>query len=113
MDIQLIRTIGIKSLIVLGHVLTIIRVFAYTLLPKGASAAWIALALHLLNGKLRSLAKILEFMFVSLLQSKLSYFLPGIAFSALWGAGVVQADELAPPSLQATSQGTLHTRKAG
>jgi hypothetical protein len=23
----------------------------------------------------------------------------------LWGAGVVQADELAPPSLQATSQG--------
>ena len=36
---------------------------------------------------------------------KLSHFLPGIAFSALWGAGVVQADELAPPSLQATSQG--------
>lgn len=29
----------------------------------------------------------------------------GIAFSALWGAGVVQADELASPSLQATSQG--------
>jgi hypothetical protein len=42
---------GIKSLIVLGHILTIVRVFAYTLLPKGASAAWIALGLHLLNGK--------------------------------------------------------------
>ncbi|CAO3690380.1 unnamed protein product [Umbelopsis ramanniana] len=83
---DLIRTIGIKSLIVLGHVLTIVRVFAYTLLPKGASAAWIALALHLLNG---------------------------IAFSALWGAGVVQADELAPPSLQATSQGVLAAMYAG
>ncbi|CAO3663464.1 unnamed protein product [Umbelopsis vinacea] len=68
------------------HVLTIVRVFAYTLLPKGASAAWIALGLHLLNG---------------------------IAFSALWGAGVVQADELAPPSLQATSQGVLAAMYAG
>ena len=58
--------------------LTIIRVFAYTILPKGATGANIALVLHLFNG---------------------------IAFSALWGAGVVQADELAPPSLQATSQG--------
>ncbi|CAM0137912.1 hypothetical protein VKS41_001134 [Umbelopsis sp. WA50703] len=83
---DLIRAIGIKSLIVLGHVLTIVRVFAYTLLPKGASAAWIALGLHLLNG---------------------------IAFSALWSAGVVQADELAPPSLQATSQGVLAAMYAG
>jgi hypothetical protein len=65
-------------LIILGHVLTIIRVFAYTIIPKGPTGASIALGLHLLNG---------------------------IAFSALWGAGVVQADELAPPSLQATSQG--------
>ncbi|KAI9482927.1 MAG: hypothetical protein EXX96DRAFT_477499 [Benjaminiella poitrasii] len=75
---QLIRLIGIRSLIILGHVLTIIRVFAYTLIPKGPTGANIALGLHLLNG---------------------------IAFSALWGAGVVQADELAPTSLQATSQG--------
>lgn len=65
-------------MVILGHVLTIIRVFAYTVLPKGPVGANIALGLHLLNG---------------------------IAFSALWGAGVVQADELAPPSLQATSQG--------
>ncbi|KAI7903919.1 uncharacterized protein BX663DRAFT_432570 [Cokeromyces recurvatus] len=75
---QLIRLIGIRSLIILGHVLTIIRVFAYTIIPKGPTGASIALGLHLLNG---------------------------IAFSALWGAGVVQADELAPTSLQATSQG--------
>jgi hypothetical protein len=37
--------------------------------------------------------------------------LNGIAFSALWGAGVVQADELAPPSLQATSQGKERKKK--
>lgn len=36
-----------------------------------------------------------------------------MAFSALWGAGVVQADELAPPSLQATSQGLLAAMYAG
>ncbi|KAF7722343.1 hypothetical protein EC973_003433 [Apophysomyces ossiformis] len=36
-----------------------------------------------------------------------------IAFSALWGAGVVQADELAPPPLQATSQGILAAMYAG
>ncbi|KAI8388544.1 major facilitator superfamily domain-containing protein [Radiomyces spectabilis] len=75
---DLIRHFGIKSLIILGHVLTIVRIFCYTILPKGPNGASIALGLHLLNG---------------------------IAFSALWGAGVVQADELAPPSLQATSQG--------
>ncbi|KAI7861457.1 hypothetical protein BDF14DRAFT_1738609 [Spinellus fusiger] len=80
----LIRHFGIKSLIILGHVLTIVRIFSYTLLPKGPTGATIALGLHLLNG---------------------------IAFSALWGAGVVQADELAPPSLQATSQGkSIHKR---
>jgi hypothetical protein len=67
-------------LVVLGHVLTIVRVFAYTIIPRGPTGASIALGLHLLNG---------------------------VAFSALWGAGVVQADELAPPSLQATSQGKL------
>ncbi|CDS05983.1 hypothetical protein LRAMOSA08511 [Lichtheimia ramosa] len=83
---DLIRLFGIKSLIILGHVLTIIRIFAYTILPKGPSGAHIALALHLLNG---------------------------VAFSALWGAGVVQADELAPPSLQATSQGLLAAMYAG
>lgn len=77
---------GIKSLVILGHVLTIIRVFAYTILPKSPTGASIALGLHLLNG---------------------------IAFSALWGAGVVQADELAPPSLQATSQGLLAAMYAG
>lgn len=66
--------------------LTIIRVFAYTIIPPGPSGANIALGLHLLNG---------------------------IAFSALWGAGVVQADELAPPSLQATSQGILAAMYAG
>lgn len=66
--------------------LTIIRVFAYTILPKSPTGASIALGLHLLNG---------------------------IAFSALWGAGVVQADELAPPSLQATSQGILAAMYAG
>ncbi|OZJ06003.1 hypothetical protein BZG36_01098 [Bifiguratus adelaidae] len=77
---DLIRLFGIKSLIILGHVLTIVRVFSYTILPSGPSGAWIALSLHLLNG---------------------------IAFSALWGAGVVYADEIAPPSLQATSQGLL------
>ena len=71
---------------ILGHVLTIIRVFAYTILPKSPTGASIALGLHLLNG---------------------------IAFSALWGAGVVQADELAPPSLQATSQGVLAAMYAG
>ncbi|ORY96941.1 major facilitator superfamily domain-containing protein [Syncephalastrum racemosum] len=83
---DLIRLFGIKSLIILGHVLTIIRVFCYTLLPAGPSGANIALVLHLLNG---------------------------MAFSALWGAGVVQADELAPPSLQATSQGLLAAMYAG
>ncbi|SAL99456.1 hypothetical protein [Absidia glauca] len=83
---DLIRVFGIRFLIILGHVLTIIRVFAYTLLPKGPAGATIALGLHLLNG---------------------------IAFSALWGAGVVQADELAPPSLQATSQGILAAMYAG
>ncbi|KAI9027111.1 major facilitator superfamily domain-containing protein [Phycomyces nitens] len=83
---DLIRLFGIKSLIILGHVLTIVRVFAYTILPKGPTGATIALGLHLLNG---------------------------IAFSALWGAGVVQADELAPPSLQATSQGVLAAMYAG
>ncbi|KAI8148992.1 major facilitator superfamily domain-containing protein [Fennellomyces sp. T-0311] len=83
---DLIRLFGIKSLIILGHVLTIIRVFSYTILPKGPSGANIALVLHLLNG---------------------------VAFSALWGAGVVQADELAPPSLQATSQGLLAAMYAG
>ncbi|KAG2219053.1 hypothetical protein INT45_008897 [Circinella minor] len=83
---DLIRIFGIKSLIILGHVLTIIRVFAYTILPKGPAGANIALFLHLFNG---------------------------IAFSALWGAGVVQADELAPPSLQATSQGLLAAMYAG
>lgn len=67
-------------MVVLGHVLTIVRVFAYTIIPRGPTGASIALGLHLLNG---------------------------VAFSALWGAGVVQADELAPPSLQATSQGKL------
>lgn len=66
--------------------LTIIRVFAYTIIPKGPTGANIALGLHLLNG---------------------------VAFSALWGAGVVQADELAPPSLQATSQGVLAAMYAG
>ncbi|KAI9261428.1 major facilitator superfamily domain-containing protein [Phascolomyces articulosus] len=83
---DLIRFFGIKSLIILGHVLTIVRVFAYTMLPKGPAGANIALVLHLFNG---------------------------IAFSALWGAGVVQADELAPPSLQATSQGLLAAMYAG
>lgn len=77
---------GIKSLIILGHILTIVRVFAYTVIPKGPTGANIALGLHLLNG---------------------------VAFSALWGAGVVQADELAPPSLQATSQGVLAAMYAG
>ncbi|KAF1806637.1 major facilitator superfamily domain-containing protein [Mucor lusitanicus] len=83
---DLIRMFGIKSLIILGHILTIIRVFAYTIIPKGPTGANIALGLHLLNG---------------------------VAFSALWGAGVVQADELAPPSLQATSQGVLAAMYAG
>ncbi|CEP10216.1 hypothetical protein [Parasitella parasitica] len=83
---DLIRLFGIKSLIILGHILTIIRVFAYTIIPKGPTGANIALGLHLLNG---------------------------VAFSALWGAGVVQADELAPPSLQATSQGILAAMYAG
>ncbi|CAO3592598.1 unnamed protein product [Absidia cylindrospora] len=83
---DLIRIFGIQFLIILGHVLTIARVFAYTLLPKGPQGATIALGLHLLNG---------------------------IAFSALWGAGVVQADQLAPPSLQATSQGILAAMYAG
>ncbi|GAA5801276.1 hypothetical protein HPULCUR_006722 [Helicostylum pulchrum] len=83
---DLIRLFGIKSLVILGHVLTIIRVFAYTILPKSPTGASMALGLHLLNG---------------------------IAFSALWGAGVVQADELAPPSLQATSQGLLAAMYAG
>lgn len=83
---DLIRLFGIKSLVILGHVLTILRVFAYTILPKSPTGASIALGLHLLNG---------------------------IAFSALWGAGVVQADELAPPSLQATSQGILAAMYAG
>ncbi|KAI9484856.1 major facilitator superfamily domain-containing protein [Zychaea mexicana] len=83
---DLIRLFGIKSLIILGHVLTIVRVFSYTILPKGPSGANVALGLHLLNG---------------------------VAFSALWGAGVVQADELAPPSLQATSQGLLAAMYAG
>ncbi|CAO3630056.1 unnamed protein product [Cunninghamella blakesleeana] len=83
---DLIRIFGIRFLIILGHVLTIIRVFAYTLLPKSPTGANIALGLHLLNG---------------------------VAFSALWGAGVVQADELAPPSLQATSQGILAAMYAG
>ncbi|KAI8987168.1 major facilitator superfamily domain-containing protein [Pilobolus umbonatus] len=83
---DLIRLFGIKSLVILGHVLTIIRVFAYTILPRNSTGASIALGLHLLNG---------------------------IAFSALWGAGVVQADELAPPSLQATSQGILAAMYAG
>ncbi|KAI9317477.1 major facilitator superfamily domain-containing protein [Dichotomocladium elegans] len=78
---DLIRLFGIKSLIILGHVLTIIRVFCYTILPRGPSGANMALGLHLLNG---------------------------VAFSALWGAGVVQADELAPPSLQATSQAAMY-----
>ncbi|KAI9280038.1 major facilitator superfamily domain-containing protein [Sporodiniella umbellata] len=75
---QLIRLFGIKSLVILGHVLTIVRIFMYTVLPRSPTGASVAIGLHLLNG---------------------------IAFSALWGAGVVQADELAPPSLQATSQG--------
>lgn len=57
-----------------------IRIFAYTVLPKSPTGASVAIGLHLLNG---------------------------IAFSALWGAGVVQADELSPPSLQATSQGFI------
>ncbi|KAI7884486.1 major facilitator superfamily domain-containing protein [Mucor mucedo] len=83
---DLIRLFGIKSLVILGHVLTIIRVFAYTILPRSPTGASIALGLHLLNG---------------------------IAFSALWGAGVVQADELSPPSLQATSQGLLAAMYAG
>ncbi|RCI04189.1 hypothetical protein CU098_012466, partial [Rhizopus stolonifer] len=83
---DLIRLFGIKSLIILGHVLTIVRVFAYTVLPKSPTGASIAIGLHLLNG---------------------------VAFSALWGAGVVQADELAPPSLQATSQGILAAMYAG
>ncbi|KAL7322516.1 hypothetical protein PS15p_211507 [Mucor circinelloides] len=83
---DLIRLFGIKSLIILGHILTIIRVFAYTIIPKGPTGANIALGLHLLNG---------------------------VAFSALWGAGVVQADELAPPSLQATSQGVLAAMYTG
>ncbi|KAL9556028.1 hypothetical protein MBANPS3_002086 [Mucor bainieri] len=83
---DLIRMFGIKSLIILGHLLTIVRVFAYTIIPKGPTGANIALGLHLLNG---------------------------VAFSALWGAGVVQADELAPPSLQATSQGVLAAMYAG
>ncbi|KAG0180635.1 hypothetical protein DFQ28_000677 [Apophysomyces sp. BC1034] len=83
---DLIRLFGIKSLIILSHVLTIVRVFAYTILPKGPTGSSIALGLHLLNG---------------------------IAFSALWGAGVVQADELAPPPLQATSQGILAAMYAG
>ncbi|CAO3632701.1 unnamed protein product [Cunninghamella echinulata] len=83
---DLIRIFGIRFLIILGHVLTIIRVFAYTLLPKSPTGANIALGLHLLNG---------------------------VAFSALWGAGVVQADELAPPSLQATSQGILAAMYTG
>ncbi|KAI8886988.1 MFS general substrate transporter [Backusella circina FSU 941] len=83
---DLIRLFGIKSLIILGHVLTIVRVFAYTIIPRGPTGASVALGLHLLNG---------------------------IAFSALWGAGVVQADELAPPSLQATSQGVLAAMYAG
>ncbi|EIE86463.1 hypothetical protein RO3G_11174 [Rhizopus delemar RA 99-880] len=77
---QLIRLFGIKSLVILGHVLTVIRIFAYTVLPKSPTGASVAIGLHLLNG---------------------------IAFSALWGAGVVQADELSPPSLQATSQGFI------
>ncbi|CAO3592599.1 unnamed protein product [Absidia cylindrospora] len=48
---DLIRIFGIQFLIILGHVLTIARVFAYTLLPKGPQGATIALGLHLLNGK--------------------------------------------------------------
>ncbi|OBZ90181.1 Major facilitator superfamily domain-containing protein 6 [Choanephora cucurbitarum] len=83
---DLIRLFGIKKLVILGHVLTIVRVFAYTVLPKSPTGASFAIGLHLLNG---------------------------VAFSALWGAGVVQADELAPPSLQATSQGVLAAMYAG
>lgn len=75
---------GIKSLIILGHVLTVVRIFTYTVLPRTPTGASAAIGLHLLNG---------------------------IAFSALWGAGVVQADELAPPSLQATSQGKERRRR--
>ncbi|CEJ01989.1 hypothetical protein G6F70_007415 [Rhizopus microsporus] len=83
---DLIRLFGIKSLIILGHVLTVVRIFTYTVLPRTPTGASAAIGLHLLNG---------------------------IAFSALWGAGVVQADELAPPSLQATSQGLLAAMYAG
>jgi hypothetical protein len=45
------------------------------------------------------------------MDTDLSFCHIGIAFSALWGAGVVQADELAPPSLQATSQGKREPRR--
>ncbi|RCI03832.1 hypothetical protein CU098_007786 [Rhizopus stolonifer] len=83
---DLIRLFGIKSLVILGHILTIVRIFMYTVLPRTPAGASTAIGLHLLNG---------------------------IAFSALWGAGVVQADELAPPSLQATSQGLLAAMYAG
>ncbi|RUS26328.1 hypothetical protein BC938DRAFT_470915 [Jimgerdemannia flammicorona] len=46
-------------------------------------------------------------------SAQTSPIIPGIAFSALWGAGVVHADELAPPHLQATSQGVLAAMYAG
>lgn len=75
------------------------RLFCYTILPKGPNGANIALGLHLLNGK--TVGSHFGVNILILLCK-------GIAFSALWGAGVVQADELAPPSLQATSQGMLN-----
>lgn len=101
---------GIRFLIILGHVLTIIRVFAYTLLPKGPAGATIALGLHLLNGK-RHFPFHHPWVLIFPPPLSLSLCHTGIAFSALWGAGVVQADELAPPSLQATSQGKTKPRR--
>ncbi|KAJ3203481.1 Mismatch repair endonuclease pms2, partial [Dinochytrium kinnereticum] len=77
---SILRKIGMKNCIILGHAAMALRVFLYTILPSG-NLSWLVLAIELLHG---------------------------LSFSLMWTAGVRFASSIAPKSMGTTAQGLLN-----
>ncbi|KAJ3095220.1 hypothetical protein HDU97_007148 [Phlyctochytrium planicorne] len=76
----ILRGVGLKNCILIGHFAMLARLLLYTVLPSG-NGAWLVLAVELLHG---------------------------LSFTMMWTAGVRFASAIAPKSMATTAQGLLN-----
>ncbi|KAI7850873.1 major facilitator superfamily domain-containing protein [Circinella umbellata] len=83
---NIFKWLGPKKMIIIAHIVLAVRCVIYMLATTISNGAYLAAASQPLHG---------------------------IAYSFLWSAAVVEADNIAPPSLKARSQGLLGTMYLG